>query len=154
MATNNVSYLGPGGYSRADNEKRALARLEAQVGGVETIGAKAVIRPEPSQDWAYEPKLLWTLAMADEAVDGWSSGDYAQLYLACEVLHRAFTDERRRTPPANTLDVVFGVLRELRLSDTAKRNAGILVNREPVEVDPNQQWLDDLIAAEVEAETE
>lgn len=158
MASPNAGFLGEGAYSNRNNAKRAearaLARLEGPV-GLERIQAFEVIKPEPNENWCYEAKMVWTLSMNDEAILYWSSGDYMHLYLACDYLDNANTDPRRHTPSAQAMTVIMDTLKGLKLTETAKRANGIIVNRDEVVVDETDEWLNNVIQAEFkQAESE
>jgi hypothetical protein len=151
VASPTAGFLGQGNYASRDNEKRAerraLARLEGPV-GLERIQAFEVVKPEPNPEWCHEARMVWVMACNDEAVLHWSSGDWMHLYLACDYLHRALTDPKKHTPSAQAMTVIMETLKALKLSDSAKRSNGILVNRDEVEQDPDDAWLDNIIKGE------
>ena len=158
MPNPNAGFLGEGNYSNRANaqraERRALARLEGPV-GLERIQGFEVIKPEPNSEWSYEAKMVWTMASNDEATLYWSSGDWMHLYLACDYLHRANTDPRKHTPSAQAMTVIMDTLKSLKLTETAKRANGIIINRDEVVLDETDEWLNNVIQAEFQkTETE
>lgn len=151
MASPNGGFLGEGNYSNRANAKRAearaLSRLEGPV-GLERIQGWEVVKPEPNADWCPEAKMVWVMASQDEAMLYWSSGDWMHLYLTCDYLDRALTDPRKHTPSAQAMTVIMDTLKSLKLTETAKRANGIIVNRDEVVLDETDEWLNNVIQAE------
>lgn len=92
--------------------------------------------------------MVWVMSAHDEATLHWSSGDWMHLYLACDYLDRATTDPRKYTPSAQAMTVIMDTLKSLKLTDSAKRANGILVNRDVPQRDETDEWLDNIIHAE------
>jgi hypothetical protein len=108
---------------RAD--QRMLERFSTL--GAEVVTGGEVIKPEPKAGWNTIAKTAWVLASEDEASARWGSGDWLQLFIACEYVTRLF--QRGKRPPADGVRVLFDILNGLQLSDTAKRRTGLLVDR-------------------------
>lgn len=152
MASPNSGFLGENNYASRDNakraERRALARLEGPV-GLERIQGWEPVKPEPSEAWCPEAKMVWVMASRDEAILYWSSGDWMHLWLTCDYLDRALTDPHKHTPSAQAMTVVMDTLRGLKLTETAKRANGIIVNRDEIVLDDADVWLQEILEAEV-----
>jgi hypothetical protein len=120
----------PGDYARERSsrqaDRRLLERLTAT--GAEVVKGRDVVKPPPDPSWSETAKMVWTVALHDEAVDRWGAGDYLQLSIACEYVSRLFSADGRR-PPADGVRVLIDTLNGLQLSDTAKRRAGLFVDR-------------------------
>jgi hypothetical protein len=138
-----------GDYSRERDQTRAERRIAARAtagpsaGPVERVRGREVPRPLPDQAWTQEAKELWVLASEDEATLRWGAGDWMHLKLACAYLSRLLTPDGKR-PPADGMRVLHDMLGALMLNDTAKRRAGLVVERGETPSDPIDDRLDEL----------
>lgn len=134
MADRYAGFKGEGDYATTSAARRGLERAIAKAGPMETIEAKEVIKPRPNEKWCYRAKEIWALASCDEAVDLFSSGDWLHLKMVCDLYDDMLTGKTRYS--AQSMEVVMTTLSNLRLTDRAKRQDNIVVDRSEPEVDP------------------
>lgn len=123
MPANNRGFLGEGQYASRSEENRAVKRVIARSTELVEVEENDRVLIDPNPDWSEPARLLWVMAWKDEAASTWGNGDAAQLWLLCEHLSQAGMKK------AYSLEIVLKGLNELRLSDRAKRQDGILVLR-------------------------
>lgn len=126
-----------GDYSRTRDARRALERQLAK-GPVEVVPANEPTVPEPLKEWAKPARLLWITASTDEASAFFSSGDWMRLWITCNYYSDMLTGKTRYS--AQAMEVVTSAMTELRLSDRAKRQDGIIVRRDEGS-DADLEWL-------------
>lgn len=131
MADATIGYLGHNNYASTSGQQQAIKRIIERTGQFKELEGWEVPIPEPSKDWEPTAGMLWSQIRADESSADFGAGDWAQAWIAVELLNRALTDPKRHTPSAQMIAEVFTVLRDLRLSQRQKMQDGILVNREP-----------------------
>lgn len=144
-----------GDYATESAMRRGLERAAAKAGHLTAIPAKEVVKPEPDPTWHESAKVMWTLALCDEAADLWSSGDYLRLWMLCQMysseMSATYADGSPRTPRAQSMEVLFTQLTELRLSARAKQADGYLVNRSD-DLAGDQSWLSTVLNDEDETD--
>lgn len=127
-----------GNYGRERDARRGLERALAK-GPVEQVESRSVFIPEPLETWEKPAKMLWVAATQDEARDYWSSGDWMRLWITCSYYDDMLSGRTRYS--AQAMEVVMTTMTELRLSDRAKRQDGIIVVRDD-DVDADMEWLE------------
>jgi hypothetical protein len=142
-----VSRAGTGDYSNPSNERRAERRLAERLerGGepVERVAGNEVARLPGDPEWTVLARSFYELAHEDEYLQHrGGTGDNLLAYLTADYLSRLFTADGKR-PPADGVRVALDMIRELGLTDAAKRRAGLAVQRGEVEVERDR--LDDVL---------
>lgn len=119
------------GYGTRKTERQAERRAEKRASEVHKAGEVTrggdVVRPEPDPTWGEAARMLYVIAMDDEAVCRWGSGDFAALHLACMFVDRTFGGTGRIS--ADAYRAVMETLTALSLLDTAKRRIDWIVDR-------------------------
>jgi hypothetical protein len=144
-----------GDYATESAMRRGLERAAAKAGHLTVVSAKEVIKPEPDPTWHESAKVMWALASCDEAADLWSSGDWLRLFMLCQMysaeMSATYADGTPRIPRAQSMEVLFQQMTELRLSARAKQADGYLVNRSD-DLAGDQSWLTAVLDDEDETE--